>query len=49
MPRKALLKLPRTEYFNAHSSTLRLNDAYLGERQWKLRVAGNTMTIERTK
>ena len=30
------LSFPATEYFNCHSSVLRLNDAYDGERKYEL-------------
>lgn len=42
----AVLRLPRKEYFNAHASTFRLNDAYAGERQWTLQRQGPVLIVK---
>ncbi len=39
-----VLKLPLSEYYNAHSSALRLSDAY-SDRQWKASRRGPTLTV----
>lgn len=39
-----VLMLPLSEYYNAHSSALRLSDAY-SDRQWKASRRGPTLTV----
>lgn len=44
-----VLKLPRSEYFNAYTSKYRLNDAYGGKRVWTLRKSGKEMVVTHEK
>ncbi len=41
------ISLPLKDYNLAHASVDRLNDAYRGERRWKLRRKGGALTVTR--
>lgn len=36
-----------TDYFNCHSSVMRLNDAYDGVRRWKMKINKGRITVRR--